>query len=408
MKVLSEKKRFNVLDCGRRWGKTILGQDLAAEVALAGHPVGWFAPEYKYLTEVWRELGNALESYITRSNTTERRIELVTGGTIEMWSLDGGNAGRSRKYARIVVDEAALVPNLVSVWGEALRATLADLRGDAWFLSTPRGRNGFWELYQHGLDPLETEWACWQLPTSENPFIDPDEIEAARRGLPERIFGQEYLAEFLEDSAVFRKIRESATAEEQRYKDYNTNHQYIIGTDFGKYEDFSVFTVIDVTTGELCYMDRSNKIDYVVQVERLKALVKRFDAYAVGIETNGNATLIELLRKEKVPIREFTTTNASKQEIIEALMLAFEQGKLRILDDPVLVGELQSFEATRLPGGSLRYAAPAGYHDDCVMSLAIGWNLAKVSKPVTVQKRNSRKYRDEVRRRRNQRPGIGY
>jgi hypothetical protein len=359
-------------------------------MALHGHPVGWFAPEYRYLSEAWRELVKLLAPYSVRTNATEHRIELVTGGVIEMWSLDGGNAGRSRKYARVIVDEAAMVPNLMTVWSEAIRPTLADLRGDAWFMSTPKGRNDFFQLYQYGLDPLREDWNCWKMPTSTNPFIHPDEIEAARLELPERVYQQEYRAEFLEDSAVFRKVKEAATAKWQEYAQHGypskPDHTYIIGVDWGKYEDYSVFAVVDATTKELCHLDRSNHIDYTAQIRRLEDLSKRFKAKQVVVETNSNETTIELIRKTSIPVREFTTSNASKQNIIEGLMLGLEQSKLRIVDNPILLGELQSFEATRLPGGGLRYAAPPGGHDDCVMALAMAWDAAKDSRPVVVQK----------------------
>lgn len=391
LRVIQERRRFNVVNCGRRWGKTVLGTDVTAELALLGYPVSWFAPAYRYLSEAWRDIGKTLKPYIVRSNASEYRMELVTGGTIEMWSLDGGNAGRSRKNARVVVDEAAMVPNLLSIWNDAIRPTLTDLRGDAWFLSTPKGRNDFWTLFQYGVDELRDEWMCWQMPTSTNPFIPADEIEAAKREMPERSFSQEYLAEFLEDSAVFRRIRESATAREQGYAQdghaSHPKHQYIIGVDWGKYEDYSVFAVIDASTRELCHLDRSNRIDYTAQVRRLEDLCKRFQVSAVIAESNSNATTIELLRKAKLPVREFVTTNQSKHNIIEGLMLGLEQGKLKILDDPILISELQAFEATRLPGGGLRYAAPNGYHDDCVMALALAWDAVHDSVPVRVEKR---------------------
>ena len=370
--------------------------DACIEAALAyGYPVAWFAPTYKYLADVWRDMKESLLPYTTRSDSTERRIELVGGGVVDMWTLDGGEAGRGRKYRRVVIDEAALVPDLANVWTAAIRPTLTDLAGDAFFLSTPRGRNDFWGLYQQGIDPLQDEWRCWQMPTRTNPFISLDEIEAARHDLPERVFQQEYLAEFLEDSAVFRGIREAATARPQRWgmdelDTQGPRHEYIIGVDWGKYEDYSVFAVIDATTSELCRLDRSNHIEYQLQLERLKQLVSSFSARQVIAESNSiGDPLAEQLRRAGVPLQEFTTTNRSKQELIEALMLALEQGKIKILNDPVLIAELQAFEATRLPGGGLRYAAPEGYHDDCVMALALAWSDAgrRVDrKPLQVQR----------------------
>ncbi len=374
-----------MLCCGRRWGKTELGKFIAAEMALHGHPVGWFAPEYRFLSEAWRDMVKLLGPYTVRSNATEHRIELVTGGVVEMWSLDGGNAGRSRKYARAIVDEAAMVPALMNVWNDAIRPTLTDLRGDAWFMSTPKGRNDFWQLYQYGLDPLRSDWQCWQMPTRTNPFIDQSEIEAARKEMPEDSFAQEYLAEFLESSAVFRGIREAATATRQDSK--IAGHRYVVGVDWGKYNDFSVFSVIDSTSREQCYIDRSNQIEYVTQIDRLKTLCQRFGISEVIAEENANETTIELIRHAGLPLRAFRTTNESKFNIIEALRNGIESSKLKILDEPVQMGELQAFEATRLPGGGLRYAAPEGYHDDCVMALALAWDAAKDSTPVEVGRR---------------------
>jgi hypothetical protein len=380
------------LNCGRRWGKTELGKDLVAEAALSGLHVGWFAPTYKILADAWRELVLTLKPYTARSNAAEHRIELVTGGALEMWSLVGGeDAGRSRAYARVIVDEAAMVPNLMQVWMDAIRPTLTDFRGDAWFMSTPKGRNDFWQLYQYGLDPLREDWMCWHMPTSTNPFIDPVEIEAARGDMPERRFQQEYMAEFLEDSAVFRRIREAATARPQGYAQdgypSHPKHSYVVGVDWGKYEDFSVFAVLDTTSKELVYLDRSNHIDYTMQIERLKDICKRFQVSEVGAESNAMATAIELMRAAGLPVREFVTTNHSKQNIIEGLMLALEQGKLKLLDDSELLSELQAFEATRLPGGGLRYAAPPGMHDDTVMALAIAWSAVEsIAAPIRIEK----------------------
>lgn len=362
----------------------------------AGYPVGWFAPEYKFLLEVWDGLTKALKPLISRSNQNERRIELKNGGTLEMWSLEGGNAGRSRKYRRVIIDEAAMVPGLMKRWTEDIRPTLTDLKGDAWMLSTPKGRNDFYELWARGQDPLDKQWKSWQMPTTSNPFIDPLEVEDARKDMPERSFWQEYLAEFLEDSAVFRKISDAATAKRQRYAnddiDPEPRHNYVIGVDWGKVEDYSVFTVIDTTVKELCYLDRSNGIDYLDQLKRLARLHAAFGASEIVVETNSQATTIELLRQSGLPVREFTTSKESKPYVIENLMLAFERGDLKIIPDPVLLSELRSFEAQRLPSGYVRYTAPKGYHDDCVMSLALAWDAVKdeLQSPIRVYKKKKR------------------
>lgn len=386
--IVREAKRFNVASCGRRIGKTILGVDLLAAIGQAGEPCAYFAPTYKMLAETWAELVEVTRPVQSKLNVQERRIELTTGGKIDCWSFQAPNSARGRKYKRVVIDEAAHSPGLKKYWQAVIRPTLTDLKGDGWFLSTPNGMNDFWQLYQLGLDPLETAWMCWQMPTSRNPYIDATEIEAARRELPESVFSQEYLAEFLEDGgAVFRNLAACTTAELQETGE--RTHRYVIGVDWAKIEDFSVMTVIDCTNGgEVCYTDRFNNVEYMLQVDRLSALCERFDPVLVVSERTGNLALAELLRRcafrsrregqeRTLPLWDFDTTNARKQEAIQALALAFERRQIRIPDNSILRAELQAFTAERTPSGLIHYGAPEGLHDDCVMSLALTWWAAR-------------------------------
>ena len=182
-----------------------------------------------------------LEPIITTRNGSDMRLELITGGTIEIWTLTNPDAGRSRKYKRIIIDEAALVPDLLTIWNTAIRQTLVDYAGDAFFLSTPKGRNGFWRMYQWADSDHVDGWECWQMPTASNPYIPPAEIEAMRAALPERIFAQEIMAQFLDDAGgVFRRVMDAATGTEQAPQ---AGRQYLFGVDWGKSNDFTVITV---------------------------------------------------------------------------------------------------------------------------------------------------------------------
>ncbi len=151
-----------------------------------------------------------------------------------------------------------------------------------------------------------------------------------------------------------------------------------MGVDWGKSEDYTVLTVVDVTAGEQVFQDRFNQLDYTTtQVGRLMAVYNRFRPALVGVEQNSiGVPLIEQLERKGLPVVPFVTTNASKKEAIDALALLLEQEDLRILDDEVLKAELKSYESTRLPSGLLRYSAPEGLHDDTVVALAIAVYLA--------------------------------
>jgi phage FluMu gp28-like protein len=365
---------FSPVAEGRRFGKTILGENSLAEMALTGVPVAYFAPTYKMLTDVWAEMRRMLQPVTASKSEQLHRIELITGGVIDMWSLDTADVARGRKYKRVVIDEAAMVRGLAEAWQAVIRPTLTDYEGDAWFLSTPKGRNFFWELWLRGQDPGQPEYKSWQMPTSANPYIKASEIAAAQRELPERVFSQEYLAEFLEDGGgVFRRVVEAATAETQDKTRGAT--QYVFGVDWGKHEDFTVITVLDVRQRAIVYLDRFSQIDYSVQTNRLRALYERFRPSMIIAERNSmGEPLIEQLQRAGLPMRAFLTTNASKAEAIDALALAFERGDIRIPNNPVLIGELQAYQMERLPSGLLRYAAPEGMHDDCVIATALAWH----------------------------------
>lgn len=199
--IIREAARFNALVCGRRFGKTELLLNRLIRPMLAGRPAAWFAPNEKYFDEVWREANRVLGPVTTRSDSQKKRLEIVTGGVLDFWTLHNtDDPGRGRKYAAIAVDEAAIVPphRLEKQWQEAIRPTLTDYRGDAWFGSTPKGAGFFQELYELG-QKGEDGWRSWQMPTTANPHIDPEEVEAARRSLPSAVFRQEYLAEFVTD-----------------------------------------------------------------------------------------------------------------------------------------------------------------------------------------------------------------
>lgn len=355
---------------GRRFGKTTLGVDRVTRVALSGKPAAWFAPTYKMMGDVWRDTCRTLFPVTRRRNEQEKRLELITGGVIDFWSLDNPDAGRGRKYALAVIDEAAMVRGLSEAWNGAIRPTLTDYAGEALFISTPKGMNYFKPLFDNGNDPERGDWASWQLPTVANPRIDPAEVDAARLDLPERVFRQEYLAEFIEDANLFRNVAACATAKPEERA--TPGRRYVFGVDWGKLSDFTVIVVFDTLYREMVAMERFNQIDYNVQSERLIGLYNRFKPYSILAERNSmGEPIIDALRARGLPIQGFITTAISKSQIITQLMLAFEQGSIKILDNPVLIAELQNYEATRLPGGSLRYSAPEGQHDDTVIALAL-------------------------------------
>jgi hypothetical protein len=180
---------------------------------------------------------------------------------------------------------------------------------------------------------------------------------------------------------VFRKVMDAATAEWQEKP--TGGAEYIFGVDWGKQNDWTVITVLDLRNKRLVYFDRFNRIDYQVQLGRLQALAELWRPTVIIAESNSmGEPLCEQLQRMNLPVQPFLTTNATKAVAIDALALAFERGEIQIVNDPILIGELQAYEMERLPGGSFRYSAPEGMHDDTVMALALAWRGVQDSGPL--------------------------
>lgn len=190
--IIDEARRFNVLKCGRKFGKTTLCEELIANPLLDALPVAYFAPTYKELYNVWDRIKHVLSPVILSKDETVKQLKLVTGGVLDMWSLENPDAARGREYARVIIDEAEYARHLERAWKEAIRATLAAYKGDGWFLSTPKFGSTYFKQLSKIDDP---EWKSWTFTTYDNPHIDAEEIDNAKRQLDEATFRCEFLAE---------------------------------------------------------------------------------------------------------------------------------------------------------------------------------------------------------------------
>ena len=387
--VHAHPARFKVLAAGRRWGKTRLGVNECLDVAAKGGRAWWVAPSYKMSEVGWRptyRMGIRIGADIGK---VDRQVTLPGGGWVQVRSADNPDSLRGEGLDFVVFDECAFIQE--AAWIDAVRPALSDRQGRALFISTPKGRNWFWRNWVRGQDADATEWKSWRFPTSTNPYIEPLEIEAARGELPQRTFDQEYLAEFIDDAgAVFRNLR--ACVAEGPAAPSGRNH-YVMGVDWAQSYDFTVLTVIERESGRVCALDRFNQIGWDVQRGRLRALAQQWQVCEILAEENSiGGPNIEQLQAEGLPVKGFTTTSQSKQDVIIALQLAFERGEIGIPDDDVLLGELQAFEALRLPSGRWRYEAPEGMHDDCVISLALAWEAANRTAGVQIVRQAANLY----------------
>lgn len=362
--ILSEAKRFNVLDCGRRWGKSELALNILCDAVLDGFPVGYFTPIYRLLEGTYNECLKILDPIITKKSD-QQYIETKTGGRIDFWSMDNEMAGRSKKYKIAILDECAYTRNLWTVWTESIRATLADMEGSAWFLSTPKGKNDFYKLYMKGKQG-DDGWQSWQMSTYTNPYINRGEIDDARKDLPAAAFSQEYLAEFLENSA--NPFGGNTLISQCTYP-LSLLSPVVYGIDLGKAIDFTVIIGLD-KHGAVCLFNRF-KQDWRQTIQDILALPKA----TIVLDATG---LGDPIGEEIASVRNtvlFKFSPLSKQQIMEGLALAIHQRKISF-PEGIIVEELNNFEYQYTRGG-VKYSAPTGLHDDCVCALALAWHKWK-------------------------------
>jgi phage FluMu gp28-like protein len=367
--IINHPARFKVIAIGRQWGKSEAALIDSVQRLLRGENQWYCSPTNKNTKRMYPKFKQALKHIPgVYTNDSDYLIRMPTGAFIQFVSLHEYDNLRGEGLHHIKVDEAAFIK--AGVFDKVLRPMLAAKRGSAWLLSSPNGKNEFWQWYQRGLDSTVNDWYSFHAPSYTSPVLSEAELDSIRLSTPERVFRQEYLAEFLDDGgAVFRNIRNCINGNPKR------SGKVIFGVDWARYSDYTVIVALDYDTGAVLEIDRFNQIDWTLQRGRLKAMFDRWKPSAILAEKNSiGEPNIEELRKDGLPVQPFDTTASSKQQIINQLALAFEQGDISILPDETLIGELQAYTIERLPSGNLRYTAPSGLHDDMVMALALAWH----------------------------------
>lgn len=361
-RLSASPKRFRVAMFGRRWGKNVAAIDEAMTDALNGLAVGWFEPGYKYLLEAWRDLAQRLRPVQKHTSEQDKRIELLTGGLVEMWTADNPDAGRGRSYDKVIVNEAGIIRGLTNLWQQAIRPTLADRRGRALFLGTPKGRtHDFSQMFSRAeQDPVD--WEAFRGPTSENPYIPKDEIEAAQAELPPAIFAQEFLGIPADDGGNPFGI-DSILAS---VGPLGTDVPICWGWDFARAQDWTVGIALDQHYRVVGF----HRWQHVPWGET-KAMVASYNKAvpAWGDSTGVGDAVVEDLQRAGVPMIGVPFSRPMKQQLMERLAGAIQQRKLTY-PDGVIRSELETFGYEYTASG-VRYEAPDGLHDDCVVALAL-------------------------------------
>lgn len=384
--------RIIVLCAGRRFGKSALCAYIALRVLIQPNQKIWIvSPTYDLSLKVFNYLvrwfgilaPSQLKGVVYRPYP---KIQTATGSVIECKSAENPKSLLGEELDLLIVDEAGQIDR--RIWEQFLFPTTASRKGKTIFISTPLGKNWFYEQFIEA----EKEGGAFTFESRDNPHFPDGEWERAEKMLPPHVFKQEYMAQFLDDaSAVFRGVKD--IIRDGIEQDVQSDRFYTIGVDLGKYQDYTVLTVIDRQTNNVVHIDRFKDIDWNLQKARIKALAQRYNNARLVIDSTGVGDPIsEDLKRQGLLVDDFKYTGKSKQQLIEKLVIWIEQKNISIPPHRFLINELESFGYNLSDKGHLSYSAPHGQHDDCVNSLALAiWTLIGKAKPQNV-------LRDEIQK----------
>jgi hypothetical protein len=387
------RSQFITLSCGRGWGKTtFVAGDLVLPFMLAnpGCQVMWVAPVLStartpidefFVPNLpkFDEHGRKVWEYFWQKN----ELHLYVGDKVSkifFKSADAPDSIVSKGYHLIVVDEAALIKR--EVFEQQIIGCARKGNPLVVLISTPRGKNWFWEYWQRGLNPLAPLFASIHQPYFKRPDY-PNFLVEMMKVLPADVVRQEYFAEFVDSGGlVFKGLTEVLFGSAVNF---NTPIQYwvdpesvidgmdsyILGWDLAKQQDYNVFMVMNCRTRKVVEYHRENQTDYKILVAKAKELSEKYNNCPIIYDHTGVGSGVSDFLSDSLETIPYQFTNESKNELINTLILSIGNKEVGIPNINTIRSELESFEFIFTRTGKLSYNAPAGQHDDTVIALAL-------------------------------------
>lgn len=358
-KVLNSPARFRVMMCGRRFGKSLISQDISIEHGISKKQVAYITPTFQLGKIFFQEIIKILPQEIYSKNEADLVIKFITGGTIRFFTGENLDAMRGLKFHLVIIDEASYIANLQDGWQNSIRPTLTDYKGKAIFLSTPKGKNFFYSLFIKNNEP---DWESFKFTTYDNPYIDRNEIDSAKAQLPTAVFEQEYMANPMENAAnpfgsdhINKCVKPMSKEPTEFY-----------GVDLAKSVDWTVIIGMD-KQGDVTEVHRFQK-DWMQTREAIIGIIQKDKPIEID-STGVGDPIVEDLQRHFYSMYGVKYTSQSKQKLMEGLAAAIHKGEIGYPQGPVK-DELDIFEYVFTPNG-VKYSAPTGFHDDCVNALAL-------------------------------------
>lgn len=372
---------YITLNGSRQVGKTVICTIASLKWALEtpGQCVMVVSPTDSQVKKVYKQILLMLEpmmffikSYKIQSGDSE--IIFRNGSIILFRSALSDNTLRGYSNTHLILDECAFIKE--ETWNTILAPTLTVRGKKVLFCSTPKGNNFFARLYHKGLDMLK-EYKSFKLTYHNNPYANLKFIREQEEILPDEVFRQEYLGEFIDSAGCFRNINEICILKPSQF---TSNEQYYIGVDIAFKGDYTVAVCLNSKNEMMDYI-RFNNTEIVSLTTKLKDFFNKWKPKKILIESNNQGLpVIQTLRSQGIQnINEFATTGVSKPLMINQLIAAVGKKEIKLLNEEIIKSEFNAFIATLSKTGNVKYAASYG-HDDIVMAVAITLECASKAK----------------------------
>jgi hypothetical protein len=328
---------------------------------------------FKMLDHIPREL-------IKSTNSTELKVELINGSIVQLIAADEfKKSGVGTNPVGVVFSEYSISDP--EAW-KYLSPILAVNGGWAIFNFTPRGMNHAWNLLQFAKD--NEKWFTQILTIDDTKVMTKEQFEEEKAQYPADFVEQEYYCKFIEGAGQFFRRIDNNIHRDDLVEKPDYTHRYKMGVDLGKYQDYTVITLIDLMNMKVLKQDRFNQIDWNLQKSRIEVAYLKYFKPEITMDSTGlGDPIYDDLSKKGLNIVPFKFTEASRMDILNNLLLLLEQDRIKIPDDPILKAELQSFRYTMTETRKIKVGVPEGLHDDCVFSLALAcYNLPNKPLPI--------------------------
>lgn len=346
--VADDRHRFRVICCGRRAGKTILAvEEMKGRAIYTQANIAYVAPTYQQARDIaWETLKKELRGATLSVNESRLEIKVKnvknTESMITLRGWESIESLRGQSFDMLVVDEVAMMRNFWISWQEVIYPTLTDRKGEVMFISTPKGFNHFYELYNMELDqPKNKDWKSFHFTTYDNPHLPKDEIDKAKEQITETRFAQEYLADFKKvEGLVYKEFDRNRHLYDTLPKD--THFELLGGVDFGYTHPAAVMHVYKNPT----------TLDYYIEHEyyqkgRTEAQIADY-VQSCGFNRvypdPENPSAIQVLALKGINVREVVKGKNSIKNGIDRIRDLFKQNRLHINKKCTnLIGELESY-----------------------------------------------------------------